>query len=94
MARFGARVIRPVRFYALLEAVIAVTGVSLVWLLPLLGQTLAPLFRPFLDVPWVLNPLRLGIGFGLLLPPPRRAVFQLPARCGRVTVEEASGALD
>jgi hypothetical protein len=43
MARYGARVRRPVRFYAALEAVIAVTGVALVFVLPLLSEWLAPL---------------------------------------------------
>ena len=43
MARYGARVRRPVRFYALLEAVIAVTGVVLVLVLPLLSGWLVPL---------------------------------------------------
>jgi predicted membrane-bound spermidine synthase len=78
MARFGARVRRPVRFYALLEAAIAVGGVTLVWVLPLLGEWLAPVFRPFLDRPWVLNPLRLGIGFALLLLPATAMGATLP----------------
>src|SRR3954469_13061344 len=44
-ARLGARV-RPVRAYAIAEAVIALTGVGLVYLFPALGAALAPLFRP------------------------------------------------
>jgi len=78
MARYGGRVRRPVRFYAGLEAVIAVTGVALVYLLPLLSEGLAPVFRPFLDRPLLINPLRLGAGFLLLLPPATAMGATLP----------------
>ncbi len=78
MARFGARVRRPVRFYALLEAVIAVTGIALVLILPLLSGWLVPLYRPFLDQPAILNPLRLGIAFVLLLLPATAMGATLP----------------
>jgi spermidine synthase len=78
MARFGAQVRRPVRFYALLEAVIAVTGIALVLILPLLSGWLVPLFRPFLDQPAILNPLRLGAAFVLLLLPATAMGATLP----------------
>ena len=78
MARFGTRVRRPVRFYALLEAVIGVFGVALVFVLPAASAWLAPVFRPFLDQPLILNPLRLGAGFLLLLPPATAMGATLP----------------
>lgn len=78
MARYGARVRRPVRFYALLEAVIGVFGVTLVFVLPAASAWLAPVFRPFLEQPLILNPLRLGIGFLLLLPPATAMGATLP----------------
>jgi predicted membrane-bound spermidine synthase len=78
MARFGARIRRPVRFYALLEAVIGVFGVALVFILPAASAWLAPVFRPFLDQPLILNPLRLGIGFLLMLPPATAMGATLP----------------
>ena len=45
----------PVRAYAYAEAAIALTGVGLVYLFPVLGAALAPVFRPLLDRPWLLN---------------------------------------
>jgi MFS family permease len=78
MARFGSRVRRPVRFYALLEAVIGVGGVALVFVLPALSAWLAPVFRPFLEQPLILNPLRLGAGFLLLLLPATAMGATLP----------------
>lgn len=68
-ARFGARITRPLLGYAALEAVIAAAGVALVLLLPRLTLFLLPLFRPFLDVPLVLQPLRFLVGFAVLLVP-------------------------
>ena len=48
-AAMGPRVSYPIRAYALAEAAIAVTGVGLVYLFPVLGVALAPVFRPLLD---------------------------------------------
>jgi predicted membrane-bound spermidine synthase len=78
VARFGGRIDRPVRFYALLELAIAVAGVSLVWVLPLLAGWLAPLWRPILEVPWILNPLRLFSAFLLLIVPATAMGATLP----------------
>jgi spermidine synthase len=78
VARFGGRIDRPVRFYAALEAAIGVAGVALVWVLPLFGAWLVPLWRPFLEQPWFLNPLRLLIGFLLLLVPATAMGATLP----------------
>ena len=77
-ARFGGRTQRPVRLYAILEWVIGGTGVALVFLLPELAGGLAPLWRPFLDHPWILNPLRLAVGFTLLLIPATAMGATLP----------------
>src|SRR5688572_4047974 len=77
-ARYGARVINAVRIYAIAEAAIAITGVALVFVLPGVGAALAPLLRPLLDTPWVLNPLTLGIAFLLLLIPSTAMGLTLP----------------
>jgi spermidine synthase len=90
MARFGARIRRPVRFYALLEAAIAIGGVTLVWVLPGLGDWLAPVFHAFLDQPWVLNPLRLGVGFALLLLPATAMGATLPVLVKALLARDAS----
>src|SRR5678816_2834560 len=64
-ARVGPRLANPVRAYAYAEAAIALTGIGLVYVFPVLGAALAPLFRPLLDQPWLLNPLRLLVAFVL-----------------------------
>jgi len=68
-ARFGHRIRRPVRFYALLEIAVGASGLALVHLLPELTPRLAPWLRTELDAPLVLNGLRLGVAFSLLLVP-------------------------
>jgi spermidine synthase len=77
-ARAGASIRNPVRAYALAEATIALTGVGLVYLFPVLGSALAPMFRPLLDRPWVLNPLRLLVAFVLLVIPSTLMGITLP----------------
>jgi spermidine synthase len=77
-ARHGARIRHPVRVYALLEAAIAVLGVALVWGLPALTGWLALVLGPFLEWPWVLNPLRFVSGFLLLLLPATAMGATLP----------------
>ncbi len=68
-ARFGARVARPVRTYALLELGIGVSGVALVFGLPFLVPLLAPILRPALEEPLLANLLRTVAGFSLMLLP-------------------------
>lgn len=68
-ARLVPRIRRPLRLYAILEVVVAVSGVALVWLLPLSTTALLPVLRPFLDQPAVLNPLRFVCAFVLLTLP-------------------------
>ncbi len=69
VGRYGHHLADAVRAYAWLEILIALTGLGLVLLLPSLNGILAPFLRPFRDLPWVLNPLRLTLGFTLLLVP-------------------------
>jgi len=77
-ARLGTRLRHPIRAYAIAEAVIALTGAGLVYLFPVLGATLAPIFRPLLDHSWTLNPLRLLVAFLLLLVPSTAMGVTLP----------------
>ncbi|PYR82136.1 MAG: hypothetical protein DMF87_02725 [Acidobacteria bacterium] len=88
-ARFGAHVRRAVRLYAIAEAVIALTGAGLVYLFPVLGTALAPVFRPLLDHPWTLNSLRLLIAFLLLLIPSTAMGLTLPLLTRAVLRDEA-----
>ena len=81
VARVGDWVRRPILAYAGLEVAIAVTASGLVLLMPLLPGALAPLFRPLLQLPWLLNPLRLLISFSLpLLPAPAAPALSGPRR--------------
>jgi predicted membrane-bound spermidine synthase len=82
VGRFGHHVRRPVRFYALLEVIIGLAGLTLVHLLPLLTPTLATVLRPWLEEPWLLNPLRLGIALALLLAPSTAMGATLPLLVG------------
>jgi spermidine synthase len=77
-ARVGDRLAGPVRVYAVLEVLIAVTGVGLVMLLPQLTALLAPLLGVLHDAPWLLNPLRLVFAFALLLVPASAMGMTLP----------------
>ncbi len=74
----GDRLGPPVRAYAVLEAVIAVSGVALVVLLPALGPLTTPLLRPVVEQPWVLNPARFLLAFALLLIPSTAMGLTLP----------------
>jgi spermidine synthase len=77
-ARYADRFAKPLRAYALLEVTIGASGAGLVFLLPLLAGVLAPVFRPFLEDPGVINPLRLGFAFVLLLAPSVAMGLTLP----------------
>jgi len=77
-ARQGDRLSNPMRIYAIAEVAIAITGVGLVYLFPVFGAAMAPWFRPLLDHPWLLNPVRLTIAFTLLLIPSTAMGLTLP----------------
>lgn len=74
----GDRLGPPVRTYAVLETVIAVSGVALVYLLPSLGPLTTPVLRPIVEQPWVLNPARFLLAFALLLVPSTAMGLTLP----------------
>jgi spermidine synthase len=77
-ARYGPRLRRPLRVYALIELVIGATGLGLVLLLPSLTAAILPVLRPFLGQPAVLNAVRLSLSFGLLLVPSTAMGATLP----------------
>jgi predicted membrane-bound spermidine synthase len=77
-ARWEGRILRPLRAYARLEAVVGVGGLALVLALPRLGMALAPLLEPFLDRPLAVNALRLGAAFLLLVVPTAAMGLTLP----------------
>lgn len=77
-ARHGFRIRAPILFYARLEILVGIFGCGLVLLFPMFPQIFAPFFRPFLDTPTVLNPIRLGLAFTLLLVPATAMGATLP----------------
>ena len=77
-AYYGDRIKHPVRLYAFMEITVAITGVLLIFIIPVLTEKLSPLFRQFLDTPWILNPLRLSISFLLMLVPATAMGITLP----------------
>jgi spermidine synthase len=91
-ARYGDRLRNPVATYAIAEIAIALTGIGLVYLFPILGSALAPWLRGLLDQPWALNPLRLVIAFLLLLIPSTTMGITLPLLSGALTRHDADAA--
>ena len=77
-ARVGDRSRHPVHVYAALEAVIGMSGLALVFLFPAITPALAPFLGPFLDVPAVLNGIRLLTAFTLMLVPATAMGATLP----------------
>ena len=65
----GYRIKLPVRFYAILEMGVAVSGFGLVLLFPNLTKILTPLFQVFADRVFLLNTLRVLIAIGLMVFP-------------------------
>jgi spermidine synthase len=80
--RYGHRLLRPLRAYALLELAIGAVGVGLVYALPWLTPLLARALGPFVDAPAIVNPLRLVSAFALLLAPSTAMGATLPLVVG------------
>ena len=78
VGRYGHRIKRLIRFYALVEIVIATAGVGLTHAFPAVTAALVFLFGPFLDQPLVLNTLRFLIAFVLMLAPTTAMGATLP----------------
>jgi len=77
-ARYAARFARPIVAYALLEAVIAISGVGLVWALPSMSGAITVMLAPFVDQQWIFNLVRLGLGFAVLVLPATAMGVTLP----------------
>jgi spermidine synthase len=77
-ASFGTKIKFPIRFYAYIEWIIAVSGCALVLVFPYFNDLLTPVFRPFLNKPEILNPIRLFISFFIMLIPSTAMGATLP----------------
>jgi predicted membrane-bound spermidine synthase len=89
-ARRGDRVRRPLRIYALIEALIGISGLALVLVLPALTGLLAPLFRALASVTWLLDASRFAIA-GLLLLVPTSAMGATLPLVMRASAADAAG---
>jgi spermidine synthase len=77
-ARAGERLKHPLRAYAALEAVVALSGVALVYALPALGRALAPGLLPLSEQSSLLHAVRFALAFALLLVPSTAMGATLP----------------
>jgi len=77
-ARYAARTRRPIVAYAILEFIIAISGLVLVFTLPAMTDAIVGILRPFFDQPLLLNSLRLTVGFLVLLAPATAMGATLP----------------
>lgn len=84
---FGDRISRLVRTYAVLEGIVAVTGLIVTYLLPHLGGALVPLARATSDTSIPVNLLRFVLAFALMVVPTTAMGATLPllvaASCDR-----------
>ena len=77
-ARYGRRLRRPLLIYAVIEAIVGVTGVAIVVGLPPLFPTFGRLFTHVLAQAWLVNLLRLTVAFSLMLVPATAMGLTLP----------------
>jgi predicted membrane-bound spermidine synthase len=77
-ARWKGRITRPLRVYAALEMIIAIFGCTLVFVLPVLGTWLRPLFQTLWTHQELMNVLRFVFSFLILLVPTTAMGFTLP----------------
>jgi spermidine synthase len=77
-ARYGERLPRPLQLYAVVEGIVAVTGLAIVVLVPPLSPWLGRLFTHLLAHAWLVNLLRLTVAFSLMLIPATAMGLTLP----------------
>ena len=87
-ARWGGLVRRPLRFYAVLEAGVALLGLGLVVALPLVADGLAPLLAGLRSSPWLLGAARGLVAFGLMLLPATAMGASLPLLARALTQDD------
>src|SRR5688572_19550928 len=80
--RFAHRVRRPLQTYAVLEIIVALSGVVVTAGLPVLSIVLAPVNRALADTPAIVNLVRLVTAFGVLVVPSTAMGATLPLLAG------------
>lgn len=89
-SRLVQRVGRPLLLFALLEAVVAVTGAGLILVFPSLSQALVPLFRPLLDSGAALHLSRLAVAVALFVTPAIAMGMTLPVLVGALSSHDSN----
>jgi spermidine synthase len=77
-AFWGHKIKFPIRTYAFIEILIAISGFSLVLIFPKLTPFLVPIYRPLLDHSFILNSLKAMIAFCLMVAPSAAMGATLP----------------
>jgi predicted membrane-bound spermidine synthase len=77
-ASLAGRIRRYLLAYAVLEVIVAVTGLGLTYVLPTVTGLLAPLTRSIMDRLWLVNLIRLATAFALLVIPATAMGATLP----------------
>ncbi len=85
-ARWGRRALRPLHAYAGLEVLVAVTGVGLVLVFPLVGLALSTFMSSLGGV--ALNAVRVSVSFALLLIPASAMGATLPLLAGALSARD------
>ncbi len=77
-ARYAKHVRRPLRFYAVTEVTVGLTGVAIVVLLPQSSPSLGRLFTHLLARDWLVNVVRLAMAFMVMVVPATAMGLTLP----------------
>ncbi len=88
--RKGELVQRPIRAYGWLEVLISISGLSIVLLFPHFNTLLLPILQAASSDTWLLNLIRLGIGFAVLLLPTAAMGATLPMMIKGLSAQESS----
>jgi spermidine synthase len=89
-ARRGLPLRRPLYLYAAIEAVVGLTGVAIVALLPASSPILGRLFAPALASAWMVNLLRLTVAFAVMLVPATAMGLTLPLVAQALTSRDSN----
>jgi len=84
VARFDRPQTRSLRFYAVLEFVVGMSGLALTYALPLVSRVLGPLTAAIGTDLWLVNLVRLGAAFAILVVPATAMGATLPVAVGAI----------
>jgi len=92
-ARWAALIRHPARGFAVAEAIVAITGVTLVWALPAIEAPVGKLLVPLVDEPALASTVRLVLAAGAMLLPTIAMGMTLPMGVRILAQKETTRAL-